>query len=146
MVGKVLNYDKETKSGIILNDNDIRYDFKLEDVKNSETLLNNQVVDFIPNENNIATDIYINQQVSKNKNNIYPIISLITSIIGFQFFILSIIGIIFGHMAIYNINKYPNKYNGKIMARIGLILGYISLILPLTYFGIIGAMVFLSIK
>ena len=146
MVGKVLNYDKETKSGIILNDNDIRYNFKLEDVKNSETLLNNQVVDFIPNENNIATDIYINQQVSKNKNNIYPIISLITSIIGFQFFILSIIGIIFGHMAIYNINKYPNKYNGKIMARIGLILGYISLILPLTYFGIIGAMVFLSIK
>ena len=80
MVGKVLNYDKETKSGIILNNNDIRYDFKLEDVKNSETLLNNQVVNFIPNENNIATDIYINQQV--NKNNIYPIISLITSIIG----------------------------------------------------------------
>lgn len=144
MVGKVLNYDKETKSGIILNDNDIRYDFKLEDVKNSETLLNNQVVNFTPNENNIATDIYINQQV--NKNNIYPIISLITSIIGFQFFILSIIGIIFGHMAIYNINKYPDKYNGKIMARIGLVLGYISLILPLTYFGIIGAMVFLSIK
>ena len=82
----------------------------------------------------------------KNKNNIYPIISLITSIIGLQFFILSIIGIIFGHMAIYNINKYPNKYNGKIMARIGLILGYISLIIPLTYFGIIGAMIFLSIK
>ena len=49
-------------------------------------------------------------------------------------------------MAIYNINKYPDKYNGKIMARIGLVLGYISLILPLTYFGIIGAMVFLSIK
>ena len=140
MVGKVLNYDKETKFGIILNDNDIRYDFKLEDVKNSETLLNNQVVNFTPNENNIATDIYINQQV--NKNNIYPIISLITSIIGLQFFILSIIGIIFGHMAIYNINKYPNKYNGKIMARIGLILGYISLIIPLTYFGIIGAMIF----
>lgn len=33
MVGKVLNYDKETKSGIILNDNDIRYDFKLEILK-----------------------------------------------------------------------------------------------------------------
>ena len=65
MVGKVLNYDKETKFGIILNDNDIRYDFKLEDVKNSETLLNNQVVNFTPNENNIATDIYINQQVSE---------------------------------------------------------------------------------
>lgn len=134
MVGKVLNYDKETKSGIILNNNDIRYDFKLEDVKNSETLLNNQVVNFTPNENNIATDIYINQQV--NKNNIYPIISLITSIIGFQFFILSIIGIIFGHMAIYNINKYPNKYNGKIMARIGLILGYV-------YFFVIGTIAYL---
>ena len=49
-------------------------------------------------------------------------------------------------MAIYNINKYPDKYNGKIMARIGLILGYISLIIPLTYFGIIGVMTFLSIR
>ena len=38
MIGKVLKYDKENKSGIILNGNDIRYDFKLEDVKNSETL------------------------------------------------------------------------------------------------------------
>ena len=27
---------------------------------------------------------------------------------------LTIIGIIFGHVAIYNINKYPDKYNGKI--------------------------------
>ncbi|MBI4647534.1 MAG: DUF4190 domain-containing protein [Bacteroidia bacterium] len=44
-------------------------------------------------------------------------------------FILCIPAIIFGFIALNKIQKYPDKYKGKAMARIGLVFGFISLII-----------------
>ena len=68
------------------------------------------------------------------------IASLVCGIIGGYISTFSIPAIVCGHIAINKNRKYPDLYGGKNLALVGLILGYLGLILGITL-GILRGMV-----
>ena len=130
MKGKILDYNIQESKGIISGDDGQRYSFENKDWKASELPKVNQVVDFETDELN-AKSIYPQavQQTNSNsvdgKNMTFPLISLISSLVGIFFGLFAIIGIIFGHLAKSNIRKNPENFGGSGFATAGLIIGYI---------------------
>ncbi len=70
------------------------------------------------------------------KWNVLSIVSLVTSIIG-----LSLVGVITGHISLSQIKKSGEE--GRVLAIIGLVLGYLGLIagiiLAIVWFGLLAA-------
>lgn len=65
------------------------------------------------------------------------VISLVTSITGFVLFFGSIPAIIFGGVALRKINREPQKYSGKGMATLGIVLGVLGVIGKILLFALI---------
>ena len=134
MKGKILDYNIQESKGIISGDDGQRYNFVNKDWKGSELPKVNQVVDFEIDEQN-AKSIYPQavQQTNSNsvdgKNMTFPLISLISSLVGIFFGLFAIIGIIFGHLAKSNIRKNPENFGGSGFATAGLVIGYICVII-----------------
>ena len=134
MKGKILDYNIQDSKGIISGDDGQRYNFVNKDWKGSELPKVNQVVDFEIDEQN-AKSIYPQavQQTNSNsvdgKNMTFPLISLISSLVGIFFGLFAIIGIIFGHLAKSNIRKNPENFGGSGFATAGLVIGYICVII-----------------
>ena len=134
MKGKILDYNIQESKGIISGDDGQRYSFENKDWKASELPKVNQVVDFEIDELN-AKNIYAQtvQQSNSNsadgKNITFPLISLVSSIVGIFFGLLAIVGIIFGHLAKSNIRKNPEEFGGSGFATAGLVIGYICVII-----------------
>lgn len=67
----------------------------------------------------------------KKANKNFAIASLICGIIGGYIPTASIFAVVLGHVALVKIKKYPDKYAGKKIAVIGLVLGYLGLIIAI---------------
>ncbi len=84
-----------------------------------------------------------NSSNNNNNNNKGPsihesaVISLVTGITGLFLFIGSIPAIIFGAVAIRKINREPQKYSGKGMATVGIMLGVLGVIGKILLFALI---------
>ncbi len=70
-----------------------------------------------------------NQPNTKKKG--LAIASLVCAIIGGYISTISIVAIVFGHVALNKIKKDPSVYNGRGLAIAGLILGYLGLAIGL---------------
>jgi len=70
------------------------------------------------------------------------VLSLISTVSLFQ--IISIVAVIFGHLSLIKIKKYPDIYTGKNMAIAGLIIGYLVIIVGI-FTGIMKGLVKLKL-
>lgn len=142
MKGKILDYSVQENKGIISGDDGNRYSFENIDWKSSELPQINQTVDF-EIEAHSAKNIYgqkilTNSDTADGKNITFPLISLVSSLIGIFFGLFAIVGIIFGHLAKSNINKNPQVFAGSGFATAGLVIGYIIVILWLLSLMVFG--------
>jgi hypothetical protein len=78
-------------------------------------------------------------QIQAQKTHSMAIASLVLSILGFTFLPLlgSIFGIITGKMALKEIEAAPQMYKGGGLARAGIVIGWIVVVLAITL-GILG--------
>ena len=147
MQGKVLDYDASSKSGKIAGHDGQRYSFQIESWKDSSKPQAGDEVDFVPLEQ-FAKDIFI-LEGSINRapqTSALAITSLIFGLVGlfsswFFLGIPSLIAIVFGHIAKFKVKHSKGALNGGELATVGLILGYIVLVLALlTIVGFVGFM------
>ena len=121
MKGKILDYNIQESKGVISGDDGQRYSFENKDWKASELPKVNQVVDFETDELN-AKNIYAQtvQQSNSNsadgKNITFPLISLVSSIVGIFFGLFAIVGILVTYILydystlFYNLLRVNIKY------------------------------------
>ena len=77
----------------------------------------------------VKFDFYSFLRKSSGKNITFPLISLVSSIVGIFFGLFAIVGIIFGHLAKSNIRTNPKEFGGSGFATAGLVIGYICVII-----------------
>jgi len=140
MEGKILDYNIQESSGLISSDDGNRYAFSNHDWKSSDNSpKQGDHVDFTVKEET-ATDIYLIKSHSTthtSSTSSAAVISMIFGILGllstwWLLGIPSFIAIITGHIARSNIAKSQGKTDGDGMALIGLILGYIVIVIYLS--------------
>ena len=155
MRGRILDYSIQKSEGIILADDGERYSFKTSEWKTESIHPDkNLQVDFTVKETE-ATDIYVVEEIQTKYNSttatqnqqtsVAAIVSLIFGISGlfaswWFFAIPSIIAIITGHFARFNIKNSKTALNGDGLAIAGLVLGYMVML-----FYIIIVLFFVSI-
>jgi uncharacterized membrane protein len=144
MNGEILHFDTDKNLGLIKCSGGARYEFSSEDWKSNDTPALGSSVNFVLNENT-ATQIYRTQDQSTHttKKSGLAISSLVASIlglVGFGTFVLSIIAVILGHLAVNDIKKSEYNVEGMGFADAGLVLGYLVLFvsfLTVVVFGIV---------
>lgn len=145
MQGIILNYTIQTGKGLISGDDGKRYKFEIQNWVSRTT--NPEVgtkIDFEIRDDE-AINIYLIAQIQQpqvqkkmieQETSVAAILSLIFGIIGvtsawFFFAIPSIIAVLFGHIALWNINANQKTVEGKGLAIAGLLLGYFTILLYL---------------
>ena len=144
MNGEILHFDTDKNLGLIKCSEGARYEFSSVDWKSNDTPELGSSVDFVLNENT-ATQVYRTQDQSAHatKKSVLAISSLVASIlglVGFGTFVLSIIAVILGHLAVSDIRNSEDNIEGMGFADAGLVLGYLVLIvsfLTVVVFGIV---------
>jgi len=84
MIGKVLGYDKQTNEGTISANDGTRYKFSKENWKDGSTPSSNMEVDFEIADDNIAKDIYVTKNITKDNNTMIGLVAVgLTFFFGF---------------------------------------------------------------
>jgi hypothetical protein len=140
MKGQVIDFLKRTDSGIISGSDGQRYEFSGDEWKDDAPPTKGCLVDF-ETEGKNALSIYRTIPAESpgksgtdavTNTSILAIIALVAGIMGI-FLFGSLVGIVCGHIARYQIRNSNGTLTGDGMALAGLVLGYIGLVL-----GIIG--------
>ncbi|MGB3750820.1 MAG: DUF4190 domain-containing protein [Arcobacteraceae bacterium] len=152
MQGTILSYTIQTGKGLISGNDGKRYEFEIKNWISTTTNPNAGIkIDFEVQQSE-AINIYLLQQAPQYSTNqdtsITAILSLIFGILGltstwFFFAIPSIMAVLFGHVALWNINANPQTVAGKGLAIAGLLLGYsvilIYILLITVFIGILSS-------
>ncbi len=74
----------------------------------------------------------------ERKYNVLSIVSLTMSLMGFSLlpFVGSIAGLITGYISRKEIHESPERYEGEGLAKAGIILGWLGVILPILIFAV----------
>ncbi|GAB2696033.1 DUF4190 domain-containing protein [Aliiglaciecola sp. 3_MG-2023] len=147
MKGTILDFEPNSKEGVICADNK-RFTFNMGEWKYNHSARPGQHVEFAahlgkakdikalykaPNAIVLASETI--NAVKRSKSAVASLIFGILSLI----FISSLLAIIFGHVAQSRIRHSHGKLIGSKMARWGLFLGYIGLLLNIVFFIILAA-------
>lgn len=126
MQGRILDFNDDTKEGIISSSDGNRYVLVMNEWKSKTKPKSGDEVDFDV-ANGELRDVYLVS--SSQKSSTYALLSLVFSLIGIlSYGVASILGIIFGHIAKSKIKNEPSRYNGATMATIGLVIGYMVIV------------------
>ena len=84
MIGKVLGYDNQTNEGTISANDGTRYKFTKENWKDTNPPSSNMEVDFEIAEDDIANDIYVTRNITKEDNTMIGLVAVgLTFFFGF---------------------------------------------------------------
>ena len=153
MEGVILDYNLETRAGVVRCLQGTRYSFALDDWKSSDLPQPGERVDFVPSGERAGNLYRLQSPVAAAAlaptpspfapptaaptqvptPSVLAIISLIAGILGLIFF-GSLIAVICGHIARANIRDSRGALTGDGLALAGLILGYLGLGLTLLVF------------
>ena len=133
MTGKILEYNKKMREGVISGEDGNRYTFNSDDWKNELRPYKNQKVDFLTEEE-YAKEVYlVEEEDLDNKNDFLPIVSVILSVLGIWFFPCIFISLVTLFIAKHNIKKNPKKYSGNGLTNIALALNILILSIYTVY-------------
>lgn len=154
MEGVILDFNLDTRHGVLRCNQGTRYHFGLDEWKSVDLPRPGERIDFVPNGGH-ATHLYRVQQQAQVAGlpqtqspyapgqssfsgqppapSVLAVVSLISGILGL-FFFGSLIAVICGHIARANIRDSAGTQTGDGMAIAGLILGYFGLAMTLLFF------------
>lgn len=153
MEGVILDFNLESRTGVVRCNQGTRYSFTLDEWKSSDLPRPGERVDFVPSADQASNLYRLQTQVPVSTPaqasspfsppmaapapvptpSVLAIISLVAGILGL-FIFGSLIAVICGHIARSNIRDSRGTLTGDGMALAGLILGYLGLGLTLLIF------------